>query len=60
MQSLESAPLEVTDTNKGIFTSKHIQYQEATLPLALPIMVAKIAPYPPGGGSREIPAGQNV
>jgi len=51
--------LEVTTSNNGGYTSKHIANQESTLPLAAPVMVAKTAPYPPGGGFREIPAGQH-
>jgi len=59
MQRLGSATLEVPESNNDEYTSKHIQYQERTLSLAAPVMVAKTAPYPPGVGSREIPAGQH-
>jgi len=56
---LVSAHLEVPESNNGGVTSKHTQHQEPTLPLAAPVMVAKTAPYPPGGGFRESPAGQH-
>jgi len=56
---LVTAHLEVPEINNGGFTSKHIQYQDNTLLLAAPVMVAKTAPYPPGGGFREAPAGQH-
>jgi len=56
---LVSAPLEVTASNIDGFTSKYIQNQEPTLPLAVLVMVAKTAPYPPGGGFRESPPGQH-
>jgi hypothetical protein len=49
------ATLEVSTSNNDGFTSKHIQYQEPTLPLAAPVMEAKTAPYPPGVGFRVIP-----
>jgi len=51
--------LEVPEINNGGFTPEDIQYQEPTHYLAAPVMVAKTAPYPPGGGFREYPAGQH-
>jgi len=57
---LGPGPLEVTESNISGFTSKHIQYQDTTLLLAVPVMVAKTAPYPPGVSFREIPAGQHL
>jgi len=51
--------LEVPESNNGGFTSKYIQHQGNTQHLAAPVMVAKTAPYPPGGGFRESPAGQH-
>jgi len=59
MQRLVTVHLEVPEINNGGFTSKHTQHQEPTPPLAVLVMVAKTAPYPPGDGFREFPAGQH-